>query len=66
MLMLVIIKILINIHFSKLLQIVFDDKNCLSSIPNARFFVHRAFEVRCLHIPVHDRTPFEGLKIFLL
>ncbi|KAG4913982.1 hypothetical protein AAZX31_19G226600 [Glycine max] len=21
----------------------------------------KAFEVRCLHIPVHDRTPFEGL-----
>ncbi|GAB4835945.1 hypothetical protein Ancab_000864 [Ancistrocladus abbreviatus] len=23
--------------------------------------VARAFEVRCLHIPVYDRTPFEGL-----
>ena len=22
----------------------------------------RAFEVWCLHIPVYDRTPFEGLK----
>ena len=24
------------------------------------FLVCRAFEVRCLHIPVNDRTPFEG------
>ncbi|CAM6043222.1 unnamed protein product [Sphagnum compactum] len=23
--------------------------------------LRRMFEVRCLHIPVHDRTPFEGL-----
>ncbi|KAK3418451.1 hypothetical protein EUGRSUZ_H04409 [Eucalyptus grandis] len=25
----------------------------------------RAFEVRCLHIPVYDRTPFEGLVTFV-
>ncbi|KAK1583384.1 hypothetical protein Q3G72_023286 [Acer saccharum] len=25
----------------------------------------KAFEVRCLHIPVHDRTPFEGLVKFV-
>ncbi|KAK4852770.1 hypothetical protein QYF36_026936 [Acer negundo] len=25
----------------------------------------KAFEVRCLHIPVHDRTPFEGLIKFV-
>ncbi|XP_030534950.1 phytyl ester synthase 1, chloroplastic isoform X2 [Rhodamnia argentea] len=25
----------------------------------------RAFEVRCLHIPVYDRTPFEGLVKFI-
>lgn len=26
-----------------------------------RLFFCRVFEVRCLHIPVYDRTPFEGL-----
>lgn len=26
-------------------------------------FECRAFEVRCLHIPVYDRTPFEGLRL---
>ncbi|KAL5768342.1 hypothetical protein ACOSP7_014900 [Xanthoceras sorbifolium] len=25
----------------------------------------KAFEVRCLHIPVHDRTPFDGLVKFV-
>lgn len=25
----------------------------------------RVFEVQCLHIPVYDRTPFEGMSTFL-
>lgn len=24
----------------------------------------RVFEVRCMHIPVHDRTPFEGFLFY--
>ena len=33
---------------------------------DSSFLQCRAFEVRCLHIPTHDRTSFEGVRVFLL
>ncbi|CAK7340880.1 unnamed protein product [Dovyalis caffra] len=41
----------------------------IDGVGSALILHHKAlgkvFEVRCLHIPVHDRTPFEGLVKFV-
>lgn len=34
-------------------------------VSNSGLLDCRVFEVRCMHIPIYDRTPFEGLYLYI-